>query len=294
MNQNKQTSKKPLDLIVLARDQREPIRDAWLHVEKFLKQQTNVNIVAKAITEDLKEAPQADIALVLGGDGAILRACRQFAMKQIPILGINLGRLGFLAEVTIKEFEQAFSDIQKRKYQVISHLMFQCTVRSKNRETETHLGLNEVAVVAGGSLGMFDVELAIDGENVTTYAGDGVIISTPVGSTAHSLSAGGPLLRQDIYAFVVTPICPHTLTIRPIVDRADCLYQLTVPDAPKGVTAVIDGQIRIPLEPGDIVEVRKAPVEFQLARLPTHSYYNTLHRKLGWHGQPSYRRQKIK
>jgi NAD+ kinase len=137
---------------------------------------------------------------------------------------------------------------------------------------------------------MVDIELEIDREKVTTYSGDGLIVSTPVGSTAHSLSAGGPILRQDLQAFVITPVCPHTLTNRPLVDDAACEYVMRVPQAPPGVTLVIDGQIKRPFAPGDTVAVRRAPVAFQLARIPGHSFYGTLHRKLGWWGQPHYER----
>jgi NAD+ kinase len=147
-----------------------------------------------------------------------------------------------------------------------------------------YLGLNEVAVMTGAALRILQVHLAIDGVDVTTYSCDGLIVSTPVGSTAHSLAAGGPLLRQDLQAFVITPISPHTLTNRPLVDRADCVYTLSLPEVPDGATAVIDGQIKVPLQSGDRVEVRKAPVNFQLARLADHSYYATLHAKLGWGG----------
>src|SRR5690606_30058277 len=105
-----------------------------------------------------------------------------------------------------------------------------------------YLGLNEAAILSGASLSLFDVELTIDELPVTTFSGDGVIVSTPVGSTAHNLSAGGPILRQDLKAFVVTPICPHTLTVRPIVDRADAVYQLTSQSLPEGVMLTVDGQ----------------------------------------------------
>src|SRR6185369_140473 len=116
---------------------------------------------------------------------------------------------------------------------------------------ETYLGLNEVALSAGSSLKMMDVRLAIDGEKVTTYSCDGLIVSTPVGSTAHSLSAGGPILKQTLFAFVITPICPHTLTNRPLVDSADCVYSLTLPSVPRGVKVVIDGQIKQSVPDGD-------------------------------------------
>jgi len=230
----------------------------------------------------------ADVAIVLGGDGAILRACRWFGEHQIPILGVNLGRLGFLADLSPQEFRERIGCLERREFRTVPHLMFACEHRRADGTTWHCLGLNEVAVLAGASLAMIDVELAIDGEPVTTYSGDGLIISTPVGSTAHSLSAGGPILRQKLSAFVITPVCPHTLTNRPLVDDADCTYTLRVPGAPEGVTLVVDGQVKEPLRSGDLVTVRKAPVAFQLVRISGHSYYGTLHRKLGWGGQPRY------
>ena len=169
--------------------------------------------------------------------------------------------------------------------------MFQCIHRHADQTSETYLGLNEVALSSAASLKMLDIHLAIDGEPVTTYSCDGLIVSTPVGSTGHSLSAGGPILRQELQAFVITPICPHTLTNRPVVDHADCVYTLTVPNVPEGAMVVVDGQIKRPFVEGDAIEVRRAPVTFKLARLPGHSYYASLHRKLGWGGQPRYRNQ---
>ena len=135
---------------------------------------------------------------------------------------------------------------------------------------------------------MIDIELHINDEPVAIYSADGVLISTPIGSTAHNLSAGGPILRQDLPAFVITPICPHTLTNRPLVDSARSRYCLRVPRAPEGTTLVIDGQIRRPLRSDELVEVTQAPVDFQMVKFPDSSYYATLHRKLGWGGQPNY------
>jgi NAD+ kinase len=235
-------------------------------------------------------ALQADLVVVLGGDGAILRACRQMGANQLPILGVNLGRLGFLADVSPIEFREQFARILNRDYYLVQHLMFECIVTRGDGAAQSYLGLNEVVVSSGGSLRMIDVQLAINGEPVTTYSGDGLIVSTPVGSTAHSLSSGGPILRQDLAAFVITPICPHTLTNRPLVDSAECTYTLTAPDAPEGTTLVIDGQIKLPLTGADRIDVRRARVKFQTAKLPGSSYYATLHRKLGWGGQTNYRR----
>src|SRR3990172_9350811 len=233
----------PLRLIVLARDESPRIQNAWSELERFLRGEPGIEIVAAAVTDDLDlGALQADLVIVLGGDGAILRACRQMGTRQLPILGGNLGRLGFLADLSPQEFRDHFPQIRARELQVVEHLMFECTLRRRDGASETHLGLNEAAVHSAGSLRMLDVALEIDGERVTTYSCDGLIISTPVGSTAHSLSAGGPILRQDLQAFVITPICPHTLTHRPVIDRAGCVYRLSLPEVPPGATLVIDGQ----------------------------------------------------
>jgi NAD+ kinase len=206
----------------------------------------------------------------------------------LPMIGVNLGRLGFLADLSPAEFYKSIDLIMQREYQVVEHLMFQCCLQRSDGTAETYLGLNETAVSAAAALQMLEVDLAINGEPVTTYSCDGIIISTPVGSTAHSLSAGGPMLRQDLEAFVITPICPHTLANRPLVDHADSVFQLKLVAAPSGGVLVIDGQIRRPVSVGDTIEVRRAPVTFKLAKIPGHSYYNTLHRKLGWTGQPHY------
>jgi NAD+ kinase len=204
------------------------------------------------------------------------------------MLGVNLGKLGFLAELSPAEFEETLPLVLRREYRVVHHLMFECRWLRSDGRVETFLGLNEASVQTGAALRILKIELHIENELVATYSCDGLIISTPVGSTAHSLAAGGPILRQDLQAFVVTPISPHTLTNRPLVDRADRVYRLALPEVPEGAMLVIDGQIKCPLSLGDRVEIRKADVTFQLARLPGHSYYDTLHRKLNWGGGPNY------
>lgn len=280
-----------LRLILVARSDRPHVRQACEKLEAFLRTQPGIEILT--VTYELDDCPnfstlRPDLTLVIGGDGAILRVCRQMGREQFPILGVNLGRLGFLADLSPAEFCTEFPKIHRREYQVVDHLMFECLIERQGEPPRTFLGLNEV-VVSSASLHMIDIHLAIDGEPVTTYSGDGLIISTPVGSTAHSLSAGGPILRQDLQAFVVTPICPHTLTVRPLVDRAECTYTLSVTELPDGVKLVVDGQVHQPLQSGDVVTVRRAPVSFRLAKIAGHGFYGTLHRKLGWGGQPRYR-----
>jgi NAD+ kinase len=279
-----------LRLVVIADLKIARVAAAWPEMAGLLESQPELDVSAIDHGGIREFGPaEADLVLVLGGDGAILRACRQMGTNQLPVVGVNHGRLGFLADLSQEQFREHLPGLVRRDYQVVSHLMFRCVHRPRSGPPQDWLGLNEVVVSAGGSLRMIDVELTIDGESVTTYSADGVLISTPVGSTAHNLSAGGPILRQDLPAFVITPICPHTLTNRPLVDSADLTYRLTVPRAPEGTMLVIDGQIRVPLAPGDQVEVSRAPVSFLMAKVPGSSYYTTLHRKLGWGGRPNYR-----
>lgn len=285
------TKSTPLPIIVLARDPAPRVQQEWEHLRRFLEGRPGLDILAVATSDDASLAAGADaeLAVVVGGDGAILRACREFAANQTPILGVNLGRLGFLADLSPHEFRASIETIEARDFRIVEHLMFECQHFQADGSVATYIGLNEAALLSGASLQMIDVRLDINGEHVTTFSGDGLIISTPVGSTAHSLSAGGPILRQDLQAFVVTPICPHTLTVRPVIDDADSLYELTVPRSVEGVMLVVDGQIKVPFRAGDRAVIRKADVSFQLARIPGHSFYGTLHRKLGWTGQPRYR-----
>ena len=279
----------PLRIIVVADMRIRRVNAAWKEFDEFLKAQPQLTIVAVDSGQELDfSSLTADLVVVLGGDGAILRACRQMGARQMPILGVNLGRLGFLADLSPQEFRENFEKVLERRYHVVEHLMFECAVTAGGGGRQTFLGLNDVVVSSGAALRMIDVKLAIDDEPVATYSGDGLIVSTPVGSTAHSLSAGGPILRQDLQAFVITPICPHTLTNRPLVDSADCVYTLTAPEAPEGTMLVIDGQIKRPLGPGDRIDIRRAPVTFQMSKVPDSSYYTTLHRKLSWGGQPNY------
>jgi NAD+ kinase len=229
----------------------------------------------------------ADLALVLGGDGAILRAARQMGYRQIPVLGVNLGRLGFLADLSPEEATAYLPNVLRGEYRITEHVMFVCSLSDGTRQ-QAFLGLNEVVVRAGPPFKMLDVELTVDGEEVARFMGDGLIVSTPVGSTAHSLSAGGPVLGQDLSSFVITPICGHTLTSRPLVDSAEKTYTIGVQQA-EGAWLVVDGQDCGPLQPGDKVVVRKASVSFRLVKVPGKSYYQTLREKLRWGTMPNYR-----
>jgi NAD+ kinase len=276
----------------------------------FLRKHVTVAVFDLEQKADLCRA-SADIALVLGGDGAILRAARQMGYHQTPVLGINLGKLGFLADLTPAQIIDCFPEVVRGNYRVARHVMFECEIvdpadgrpksaakktarpraGGKRLETRKILGLNEVVLHTGPPYRMMELDLLVDGETVSRFAGDGLIVSTPVGSTAHSLSAGGPILGQELTALVITPISPHTLSNRPVVDSADKIYTIDIRRAPGEAALVVDGQEIIPVTTGQQVVLRKAPVEFQLVKVAGHSYYQTLREKLHWGTPPGYRHE---
>jgi NAD+ kinase len=275
-------------IFVLGYGRRPGVREELERLRPFLREHCEV------VVEDLEQdadlaAYDADLALVLGGDGSILRAARQMGYKQTPVLGVNLGRLGFLADLTPEQLRACFTCVVNKEFRISRHLMFECAVEGPEGERRC-LGLNEITIQTGPPFHMIDLELIIDGERVSDYSGDGLIVSTPIGSTAHSLSAGGPILGQDLAAFVVTPICPHSLTSRPVVDSADRVYTIAVRRSnPNGTMVVIDGQELIPITDRHRVTVRRAPVTFGLVKVPGRSHYQTLRDKLNWGTRPNYR-----
>jgi NAD+ kinase len=226
----------------------------------------------------------ADLAVVMGGDGSILRAALQMREQQIPILGVNLGKLGFLADISPDQLAQALPEVAAGRAKVVEHLMFRCTVLRDGQVVAETLGLNETAIFTGPPFAMLSADLYVDAELATTYACDGLIVSTPVGSTAHSLSAGGPILRKTLEAFVISPICPHTLTMRPVVDAADRVYEVVVPQPSEGTTVVVDGRPLWTLAASDRVRIERAAPRFKLLECGGRTYYRTLRDKLGWAG----------
>ena len=245
--------------------------------------------VGKVVVFDLDQAADlsstsADVAFVLGGDGAILRAARQMGYNQVPVLGVNLGKLGFLADLNAEEALAGLPQLVARNYHVTSHLMFECIVED-DQAPKTYLGLNEIVIETGPPFHMLEYEVVIDGEPALHCSGDGLILSTPVGSTAHNLAAGGPILGQELQAFALTPISPHTLTTRPLVESADKVYTIRLMQA-CGAWLVIDGQDQLPLTLAHRVTMRRAPVQFRLVKVSGHSYFHTLRDKLRWAPPP--------
>lgn len=226
----------------------------------------------------------ADLVVVLGGDGSILRTARWMGYEQVPVLGFNLGTLGFLADFSIAEVETVLQDVASGAFRLIDHLMFETEVIRVGATLHRELGLNETSLLAGPPFSMIELCLYVDGDFATTYRCDGLIVSTPVGSTAYNLSAGGPIVRKDLDAFVFTPLSPHTLTNRTVVDSASRSYELLVPAPNEGSACVVDGRVVTGLMAGDRVRVRRAAPRFTLVETQNHGYYRTLRDKLHWGG----------
>ena len=275
---------RPPRAIVLGTGARESVRQAAEQLRPQLDAHLEVVLVDLEGQHDLSTV-SADLALVLGGDGSILRAATQMGDHQIPVIGVNLGKLGFLADLSPAELVSVLPDIARGQYRVVDHLMLTCQVVSQGQVLAECLGLNEVAVLGGPPYSMLEVDLYVDSEWVTTYSCDGLIISTPVGSTAHSLSAGGPILRKSLQAFVISPVSPHALTMRPVVDMADRQYELVVREPHAQTSVVVDGRPLRTLTRADRVLVRRATPQFQLVEVAGRGYYRTLREKLGWGGQ---------
>lgn len=275
--------------IVLGYGQPQIAADQFARLRPLVEPHLEVALVDIGEYVDLSGV-EADYAVVLGGDGAILRAAKQMGYRQLPVIGVNLGRLGFLADLTPDEFIESLPAIVGRQFGVVEHLMFECSLIRNGQVVQKQLGLNEAAVLGGPPFAIVEIYLYVDAELVTTYSCDGLIISTPVGSTAHNLSAGGPILRKDIAAFVISPISPHTLTNRPVVDSADRVYELIVPQPLAGTSAVVDGRMLGHLEPNDRIRIERAEPRFKLVEIAGHGYYCTLREKLGWGGSNARRR----
>ncbi|MCR9115399.1 MAG: NAD(+)/NADH kinase [bacterium] len=272
-----------LRVIVLGSGDRDDIRAEAERMSELIRERADIVLTDLKYEQDLSQV-EADFAIVFGGDGSILRAARQMKENQIPVVGVNLGKLGFLADLQPSEFESAFPDLCKGDCRVVNHLMFRCEIWRDGKLICDDLGLNETAVLGGPPFSILNIELYVDQELATTYSCDGLIISTPVGSTAHSLSAGGPILRKRIEAFVISPISPHTLTIRPVVDTADQVYEMVVREPNPATSVVVDGRLLSRLQPNDRVRVRRAENEFKMIETFSRNYYRTLREKLGWGG----------
>jgi len=247
---------------------------------------------ATLATRDLAETaplPDADLVVVLGGDGSILRAARLLAGREVPVVGINMGKLGYLAEFTADEFCARFDAILAGRMPTSRRLMLAVRCEAAGGRASEHLVLNDVLVAGGEAHRMIGVAATVDGEQVTTYFGDGVLVSTPTGSTAYCMAAGGPILVPGLEALVLVPICPHSLNHRPLVIRPDSEVVLEPCGLQQEAVCVADGQEKVRLARGDRVRVRRSGAAFLLVHNGERPAFATLSEKLHWGHAPRYK-----
>ena len=252
-------------------------------VETVLEKRT-ASLVGDGGLDENVLAEACDTVVVLGGDGTILRALHRMQGKVPPIFGINLGSLGFLTGVSSEDWLRAVESIVAGDYQLSARTLLRVELKRGGRVMETFRGLNDAVVSRGHHSQLIKIAVRVDGEELCVYNADGLIVATPTGSTAYSMSAGGPLLLPDSSSFVLTPICPHVLTSRSAVVPDSALLELRlVGDAP-GVTVNVDGQEIRELGPADVLRVSRAAEKLQLATLPGRTFSDLLREKLKWSG----------
>lgn len=228
---------------------------------------------------------QTDLMVVLGGDGTLLSVARTAGPREVPVLGVNLGGLGFLTEITLDELYPVLGAVLSGDMRPTRRVMLMCRVHRGGRMVADYVALNDAVINKGAMARIIDLETSINGEYVTTYRADGLILSTPTGSTAYCLAAGGPILYPTLGALVLTPICPHTLTNRPLVVPDDVTIEIVQGSASEEVSLTLDGQIGFHLQHRDAVVVQRAPRMLPLIASPKRNYFEVLRTKLKWGGR---------
>lgn len=253
-------------------------RRVEIYVEKDLGKKINhTNSVDRGDIPGL-----VDIILVFGGDGTFLGVARIACKHGTPILGINLGGLGFLTEVTVEELYPMMERIIEGNYEVEERQMLLTTIHREKNIIGSYEVLNDVVINKGAVARIIDLGIYIEDSHVTTYRADGIILSTPTGSTAYSLSAGGPIVHPNIPVTIITPICPHTLTNRPLVVSSDMKVEIRVSTNEPDTYLTLDGQIGVRLNTGDIIEVKRTDTSVKLIKSPYRDFFTILKTKLMW------------
>ncbi|HKJ04927.1 MAG TPA: NAD(+)/NADH kinase [Geopsychrobacteraceae bacterium] len=236
---------------------------------------------AQGYAED--EIPtQVDMVIVLGGDGTLISVARQIGNLPVPILGVNLGSLGFLTEVTRRELPAMLNLVIQGQFKVSDRMMLDAVIYREGQILGEHTVLNDVVINKGALARIIDMKTSVDGSHLTTFKADGLIIATPTGSTGYNLAAGGPIIYPGINSLVMTPICPHMLTNRPIIVSDDARIQIEVKFEDAVVFFTADGQVGQRLQPDDLIEVRKSQSRTLLVISPSKDYFEILRTKLSW------------
>ncbi len=231
--------------------------------------------------DNLVEA-KPDFVIVLGGDGTLLSTARSVAKAGIPILGINLGSLGFLTEVKQDEISRALADIDAGRCDLSMRSMLHCQVRRDGEFLGNYDALNDVVVHQSEIARITDFDVRVNGTYVANYKADGLIIATPTGSTAYSLAAGGPVLSPDLPGFVITPVAPHALTNRPLVVPDSVIIEVRMQESCDRALLTVDGQTGVALLKGDVVQCSKSDLKVKLFKLANRSFFDVLRTKLKW------------
>ncbi len=255
------------------------------NIELFLTEKilsdTRANKFNQPIIDSKNKISELDFMLVLGGDGTFLSCARAVEHRGTPILGIHLGDLGFLAKVTLENIFQRLDQVAEGKFSVEKRSMVKASIL-KNGSSLTQYGLNDFVVSNGESHRMLTAEVYVDDNRVSEYKADGLIIATPTGSTAYSLSSGGPIISPDVDSFVITPISAHTLNSRPLVVSAKSTIKINFSSYNKNIMFITDGQLHELLSPDDTVLITNSDFEIGLIDFSDNDYFQTLRTKMGW------------
>jgi len=291
MSNAAQSSARPKTVAIVSKPDRPELREALPALEKWLQQRNYAVVVdhesaayfsaSDVVPRSELAARSPDLALVLGGDGTLLSAARAVAKAGTLILGVNLGTLGFMTEVPLADLYGALDAIEKKRYIVDSRSMVSCSLVRGGETIATHIALNELVVSKAAIARLNYFELFVDSEFVSSYKADALIIATPTGSTAYSLGAGGPILKPDVDAFVITPVSPHGLTHRPVVVRDTVEIEIHVKTGDEEAYLSLDGQVGVSMRDGDVVRSVKAEHPARLLRFQK-TFFEVLATKLKW------------
>jgi NAD+ kinase len=259
---------------------------AWLRerkIEVYIDRETQSCIGPRApMVEREVMGEKTDLLIVLGGDGTLLAAARALHSRKIPILAVNLGGLGFLTTVTLEELYPALEQVLAGAHHTSERMMLEAEVFRNGRAAERLTALNDAVANKGALARMLDFDLHVNGDHVGHYRADGIIVATPTGSTAYSLAAGGPIVQPELDSFVITPICPHMLTNRPLVIPDTAKIDLDFSAAEGPVYLTLDGQTGLQLGSSDRVAIAKSPNKVVFIRPRDKSYFQILRSKLRW------------
>jgi NAD+ kinase len=281
--------KKTLKVAILGDRRKANVAEAISDFSDFLKNKAKTVINCGIDECTMERLAGADYAVVFGGDGSIIAAARHLSQSGVPVVGVNVGKLGYLAEFSVEELKKFLPRLIQGEAAIERRMMLLCRFLRNGKERFSSTAANDVFITAGPPFKMIELKMYVDGQHLGDCVSDGLVVSTPTGSTAYNLSAGGPILSQELQAMVITPICPHSLSFRPIVIKADSVIEIRGVRLNEGTTVSADGQVSLKLDINDVVQVQREKREFLVVNNPLRSKWDTLAEKLGWAKKPGYK-----